>query len=262
MSQGFAAADHTSSEAFVDSSFYATWPGSHSKKIAQEMYHDVKTPRVIVFDLDDTLVKVIEKEDWETLVKLHPDRAVQGKMNQQEFYWIVRDFWEILRKKCWETFDAVGVYSSGHPEYVKILVKNLFKDKSPDFVLASDSCKDGWIKLHDHISDRVEDLFPERTVSRNTILIVDDRPEVYSVVLHNGIYRDDNNILKIPPFQPVWSEEILPSKDASIQLSNQTVERDGALLSLFFLVNSIPQFDIYGSDVKKKYQYYLSLTSA
>jgi len=185
-------------------------------------------PQYIVLDIDHTLLSTSDNfEDFKSINLYSAEnlsirsRIYSGKIkyeNDQCFsYWgILRPHVKEFLKYCFSRFQLVIIWSAGEKEYVKQMVKILFRDlNEPHIILTREDCL--WREKNRSIKPLSRLTQEFSFINDSNTLFVDDLED-------NFIYNRENGII-IPAYYPL--------------LKNLKQEEDNCLLNLMIWFDTI-----------------------
>lgn len=182
--------------------------------ISDDILHKSITDKVVVLDLDATLIatqdsfdsfknlgimsnpKLMELKRRCYCIKLKDVDAI-GDGTRYDFWGVKRHYLEEFLLFCFNYFRLVIVWSAGQKNYVEAIVENIFKNlRKPHLVFSYDFCdidKDKNIgkpltKLLKHEALKKYNIKPGQVVA------IDDNETTFEKNLKNAIF--------IPPFEP------------------------------------------------------------
>lgn len=186
-----------------------------------------ETYQNIILDLDETLIKTVNYEHENKLIKEIYDKYPQlryrlynFKMNSSdteratgnyiELCGIIRPYAREFLKYCFKHFKTVSVWSAGTPEYVNNIVNILFNGISyPTIVFDRTKCnKEDYTKPIVNIFNLVEDL--SKVINNKNTFFIDDREDF--------MILNKENAINIPPYNPNLYDIINDNDDNLLKL--------------------------------------------
>lgn len=155
-----------------------------------------KNGKHLVLDLDETLVHTFAPVDnfpafIGTLTDEQKKRIYVLEFPGGETLWgYIRPGVEQFLETAFEEFDSVGVWSAGTDYYVHEIVKLLFKNQAPKFVMSRNDCNELKITKADSICryKPLEVIYRRLpTHNESNTLIVDDRKDICKLNCINNI---------------------------------------------------------------------------
>jgi hypothetical protein len=180
--------------------------------------------KFLVLDLDSTMVHT--KSSMESLHELEKNKAsnlhllkdrihkfnLGGYENNEAKMWtLLRPYTKEFMQYSLKYFSAVIVWSAGKPAYVHEIIKFLFPEGDPPFLIYT--YNDCVMKKGGKINKPLSKLFmdPRLIFANNTnTLVIDDRLDTFELNHHNGIL--------IPPFEPNTLAEMHQTDTALLKL--------------------------------------------
>lgn len=181
------------------------------------MLKEEKDPRILILDIDSTLIYANGNMDTFEKLKIHTDNT---ELRNRVYSFQLVDavdppgtgtttpMWFIYRPYCKEFiefaldyFDEVRVWSAGKYKYVHAIVNILFRETGvPDKIKTFDDCDYTEKGLFKPLKDYSHNL--------DNVLILDDRDDTFSLNPKNGIH--------IPAYEPFVVNKLEDDKDIAL----------------------------------------------
>lgn len=203
-----------------------------------ESFTHKKSDKVVIFDLDETLVHTNESYKLDSVLdnyipinsKLYVVNTVydveDDNIKTANMWGLTRPYFRELIDFCFDRFNKVIIWSAGTERYVRDVVKKIFsKIRNPDFIftrkdLLTADTEEGGTKSILYLAKQN----PVLGINLKNTIVIDDKE-------YNFLENKDNGVL-IPEYLPLEGPLFYKKGSLSKNKKVSSIENDGILLQL------------------------------